>query len=452
MRHAPLKTLRVLQFGGGMLSRVAIVERRGKMLVLKDFSASHFLIRYTLGVFLAAWESRAYRGLEGVSGVPRFIGRASAHGLLLELVKGTNVSQAGAPTLEEHFFTALSRILESIRESGILHFDVARNVMVTDEGRPCLLDFGSSVTLPTWLGPINRCLANLRRLYDTRAVAKLKRRIAPHLLTNEEERLTASKLPWESFFNIAEQTMGWLRNRRHSSHPQRRISHFEAVLLKVLYALYLLSFKTLRITIHSPDGSKAAPEEFDFRKKIFAVFEGDLLALAGLSNWSPFATLVAEGRDGDWASEAARQAGLVVVRGSSLRGGAVGLRRLIHILQNSALPGVLSVDGPVGPAGEAKPGILLCARYAKRPVIPVGVFVSRAFALQKSWSGIYVPLPFSTVTIVLEDPLILDHSEASLEHYGHELNRRLNLASQRAASMGSGLTGNVTKQERRLCG
>ena len=64
----------------------------------------------------------------------------------------------------------------------------------------------------------------------------------------------------------------------------------------------------------------------------------------------------------------------------------------------------LVVDGPLGPAGRAKPGAVVCARRE-----PAGRSVRSArprdarLSFPRTWSGIYLPLPFTRLVIVVDD-------------------------------------------------
>jgi lysophospholipid acyltransferase (LPLAT)-like uncharacterized protein len=60
----------------------------------------------------------------------------------------------------------------------------------------------------------------------------------------------------------------------------------------------------------------------------------------------------------------------------------------------------MALDGPRGPALEAKPGAQWLAQKAKAQFVNVSVKYSCAFRL-KSWDKTFIPLPFSKITIFL---------------------------------------------------
>jgi lysophospholipid acyltransferase (LPLAT)-like uncharacterized protein len=167
-------------------------------------------------------------------------------------------------------------------------------------------------------------------------------------------------------------------------------------------ALYRMYFATLRVRVMCGDGRTIRPQDYVFGSEMFAVCERDLLALAGTIVGHGIVTLVAPGRDGDWVSAAFEAIGCRTIRGATDRGGARALRQSIRELQAWRGPGCFVVDGPLGPAGHAKPGVLLCAAACRRPVVAVGAAARHQFTFNKTWSGMYLPLPFTEVAIVLQ--------------------------------------------------
>src|SRR5262249_45037650 len=138
---------------------------------------------------------------------------------------------------------------------------------------------------------------------------------------------------------------------------------------------------------------------------IFAISERDLLVLPRMASEVDFTTLIAPGRDGDLTTAAAEALGLRVVRGSSRRAGREGFAALVDALRATRDPAAIVVDGPLGPAGEPKPGVLACAAATGRAVVPVGAAARRAIVITISWSKLFLPLPFTEVVIVCGTPI-----------------------------------------------
>jgi lysophospholipid acyltransferase (LPLAT)-like uncharacterized protein len=132
--------------------------------------------------------------------------------------------------------------------------------------------------------------------------------------------------------------------------------------------------------------------------------------------------LSSQSRDGELMARTIARLGIDTSRGSSSRGGVLGLRTLLQKAEEGWDIG-FTPDGPRGPAGEVKPGVILVAAATGLPIVPVAIAASRAKRLH-SWDRFLVPLPLSKVHFVYGEPLTVprrgDPAEAAAE-----LKRRL---------------------------
>jgi lysophospholipid acyltransferase (LPLAT)-like uncharacterized protein len=194
-----------------------------------------------------------------------------------------------------------------------------------------------------------------------------------------------------------------------------------------------LWWRTLPVRILTHDDRTYRPAEYPFDAQIFAISERDLLVLPRMTDETRFTALIATGRDGDLATAAAEALGLSVVRGSSRRAGHMAFSELVRALERNAGPAAIVVDGPLGPAGEPKPGVLACAAATGRCVVPVGAAARRAIVLTPSWSKLYLPLPFTEVVIVCGAPIPAPpRGRAARAELLDELRAALTLARSRA--------------------
>ncbi len=183
-----------------------------------------------------------------------------------------------------------------------------------------------------------------------------------------------------------------------------------------------------------PDGKLVPLRRYPFRRVIFAHPETIDLGVAPASLLAPFVVLLAPGRDGDRAALFLHSVGCKVVRGSTLRSGATSLRQLIRILRDHQGPAALSVDGPIGPRGAVKPGIISCAFHTGRPIIPLGAAARPCLVFRRSWSRIFLPLPGARVVIVTgADFLVTDPlNTATIDELTRQLAARIAQAQERA--------------------
>jgi len=166
----------------------------------------------------------------------------------------------------------------------------------------------------------------------------------------------------------------------------------------------------------------------DYRRLIVAVWHQRFLpALAYVTKFRRFEPIimVSQSKDGELGARLAKKLGLVPVRGSSTRGGTTALAAILRALKKK--PAVIhTVDGPTGPKGIVKPGLISMAQVSGAVILPVIVSARKARILH-SWDRFLVPKPFSEVTIEWGQPLFVprDLDPAESEEFRKEIERRL---------------------------
>ena len=168
----------------------------------------------------------------------------------------------------------------------------------------------------------------------------------------------------------------------------------------------------------------------------FAHWHGDEIALLPRFGYLNFTVMVSHSWDGERMALAAQALGYRVVRGSSTRGAVGGLLALIKAVQEGHGAG-LAVDGPRGPRGVCKPGIIRLAQKTGVPLLPTGVAVSRKFVFKKTWNQVYLPLPFSRQVIYFDEPLFFSKNGKAdaMEGLCRQVEEALHLAHNRAERM-----------------
>jgi lysophospholipid acyltransferase (LPLAT)-like uncharacterized protein len=144
--------------------------------------------------------------------------------------------------------------------------------------------------------------------------------------------------------------------------------------------------------------------------------------------------LVSTHRDGELIARVLARLGYGLVRGSSTRGGAAALREITRAARDGRGDVVFTVDGPRGPAREVKDGILYAASRTGLPIVPVGIWVDRAWRA-KSWDGLIIGKPLARVGVSFGDelriPADVDHREL-LPRFGPQLELALERAEAQA--------------------
>jgi lysophospholipid acyltransferase (LPLAT)-like uncharacterized protein len=131
---------------------------------------------------------------------------------------------------------------------------------------------------------------------------------------------------------------------------------------------------------------------------IFVLWHSRILSLLPLYRNEGIVLLISRHRDGGYLADLAERWGYRSVRGSTQRGGEVGLLGIVRALQAGAIV-ALTPDGPRGPAERVQPGAIAAAQHAGVPIIPTGAKVSSAWHL-RSWDRMRIPKPFAAIDLL----------------------------------------------------
>lgn len=117
-----------------------------------------------------------------------------------------------------------------------------------------------------------------------------------------------------------------------------------------------------------------------------------------------------------------------VIRGSSTTGGKQAMREMTRALEQG-FSVVLTPDGSRGPRHSMKPGAVVAAARAGRPVVLMTI-KARGFRLMKSWDHFLIPWPFSAVDVHMLDvitppnPSDRDAIDACIQMCEQKMNER----------------------------
>ena len=117
----------------------------------------------------------------------------------------------------------------------------------------------------------------------------------------------------------------------------------------------------------------------------------------------PITIMISQSRDGELISKIVNRLGWRPVRGSSSRGGRDALREIKTLIHKGYRVGHI-VDGPRGPLGVVKPGLLLIAQFSGMPIIPTITSAERKWVFN-SWDRFIIPKPFSRVIFRFGDEI-----------------------------------------------
>ena len=119
--------------------------------------------------------------------------------------------------------------------------------------------------------------------------------------------------------------------------------------------------------------------------------------------------MISKSKDGEIIAGVAKRTGWHPVRGSSSRGGSEALHGMIDRLKTSRLSGHV-VDGPRGPAGIVKTGVIRMAHTTGAMIVPFYTYADKAWYMN-SWDKFMIPRPFAKVTLRFGEMIKFDPSE-----------------------------------------
>jgi hypothetical protein len=149
---------------------------------------------------------------------------------------------------------------------------------------------------------------------------------------------------------------------------------------------------------------------------IFALWHETVVTIIGHWHGSPIQGLASQSFDGQLIASIMVHLGYPAVsRGSSSKGGAQALMTHAQALREGRHVAI-TVDGPRGPAYQAKPGILHVARESGYSIVPTSCVASPDWRL-RSWDRTQLPPPFARVAFVLGPPITPDrlHGQAGMD-------------------------------------
>ncbi len=178
----------LLVAGGRRKADLRALDVDGVPVVVKDFSRKSAPRRW-LGRLQVSRELKAYRQAGPLEELPRLIGRVDRYALALERIEGVRLGKSETRFAEaERHLRRLRRFLEKLHDRGIAHLDLRGkgNVLLERDGRLRVVDLGAAIRVKPG-GLLHRFLFPLLTLSDRTGLLKWKARLAPDLLTADEE-------------------------------------------------------------------------------------------------------------------------------------------------------------------------------------------------------------------------------------------------------------------------
>lgn len=180
----------VLVEGKGGKADVLVLRTGDRRVVVKDF-ARRGLWGRCLGRIQIRRESAVYGRLEGVAGVPAFVGRIDPLALAIEWIDGERLAFVTVPPDDvPSILASLRAAIDAMHERGVVHNDLRgrENVLLRREGGIAVVDLAAALHL-TPGGLAHRLFFRSLATADEAAYLKWKGMLAPGSYTPHEERV-----------------------------------------------------------------------------------------------------------------------------------------------------------------------------------------------------------------------------------------------------------------------
>jgi lysophospholipid acyltransferase (LPLAT)-like uncharacterized protein len=187
-------------------------------------------------------------------------------------------------------------------------------------------------------------------------------------------------------------------------HTLRRLKF--ALLEKVVLPPGVVALRLLVRTWrpHRPDEA-AIRELAQIPRLIVVTYHGMLLHLLPFAPLARaygrrFVVMVSPSRDGQLLGAALHRFGVGHVRGTTGSRGVAGALEFIARVEAGDV-GIIAADGPRGPCGVIKPGVLRVAAAARAHLVLVATSANRGITF-RSWDRSHLPAPFARVELSLQ--------------------------------------------------
>ena len=147
---------------------------------------------------------------------------------------------------------------------------------------------------------------------------------------------------------------------------------------------------------------------------IYAFWHAHMLLPAYVGKNRNVKVLISQHRDGEYIAQIVQRLGYGVARGSTTRGGAKALLRMIKQIKEDSISLAITPDGPKGPRFVAQSGAILLGQKTQYPIIPVMIYMSKYWELP-SWDKFCIPKPFSKARIFYGNPILVPSKLEKLE-------------------------------------
>lgn len=171
------------------------------------------------------------------------------------------------------------------------------------------------------------------------------------------------------------------------------------------------------------------------RQPVMGFWHGRILPATYYFRRRGIVVITSENFDGEWIARIIERFGYGTARGSTSRGARRAMLQLVRAMK-AGCPAGFTLDGPRGPARVAQPGAVWLAASTGNPLLPFHLEASSFWSV-RSWDRTQIPRPFTTVALVVGEPIEVPKASRDdvLESARLSLERRLAVLEERAQAL-----------------
>ena len=161
---------------------------------------------------------------------------------------------------------------------------------------------------------------------------------------------------------------------------------------------------------------------------IFALWHAHQCALYANEDRGNLNVMISKSNDGEIIAAATEEMGIKVIRGSHKRAGASATLNMIEKLEQGE-NAAITIDGPRGPKGVVKDGVINIAKLAQVPIIPMTWYSPSKWLLKfNTWDEFRFPVLGVRTIAVYGEPIYVpsDCSKEDAEIYRQKVETALN--------------------------
>ncbi len=214
VKRENLHSISNIYSGKGTQADIWLARIDNQLVAVKDYHQKGFLVKLLFGRWLINREFKIYKKLQGIKGIPNVYNLLDKDAFILEYIEGKDCSHFNQGSLSEEFFIKLKALIDAIHSRGVVHCDLKKrmNIIITPSGQPFLVDFATGFAKGKRFNFIWNWFYKQFYEDDLKAIAKLKKKTAPELLSKEEEDNLHKRLFLENQVrSIRNQARRWIK-------------------------------------------------------------------------------------------------------------------------------------------------------------------------------------------------------------------------------------------------